>query len=132
ITNVSGADSNIANVQANGHHATIEALGDGMVYVRAATKNGSDKIKQYSLLDLNITGLGQAYLDPYQFVSAAYYNAAHSTDNLTNGNERGMATARDGKSIICFTRINFGEVGTNELTLPVFSLDGDPFDIELW
>jgi len=132
VTNVSGVDSNVATITANGHHALVEALGDGQIYIRAATKNGTEKIKQYSILDLNIEGLGQAHLDPYQLVSAAYFNSEHSTDNLTNGNERGMATARDGKSIIAFTRINFGEVGSNQITLPVFSLDSDPLTIELW
>lgn len=132
VTNVLGVDSNIASLEANGHHAELSALGDGFIYVRAATKNGSDKVKLYSLLDFTIEGLGQAYIDPYQFVSAAYYTKEYSTDNLTNGNERGMATARDGKSIISFTRIDFGQVGAKELTLPVFSLDSDPFNIELW
>lgn len=132
VTNVSGVDSNIATITSNGHEAEVEALGDGLIYVRAATKNGNKKIKLFSSLDLLIEGLGQAYIDPYQFVSAAYYTKEYSTDNLTNGNERGMATARDGKSIIAFTRIDFGQTGSNELTLPVFSLDSDPFNIELW
>ncbi|WP_410768543.1 glycoside hydrolase family 2 TIM barrel-domain containing protein [Fontibacillus sp. BL9] len=131
ITNTAGIDANIATLVANGHEAVITALGDGDVYVRCSTTNGSDKIKLYSLMEFHIDGMGQAYLNPYEFVSAGYHNESRSR-NLTNGNERGVASGRDGESVIGFDNIDFGSYGSDEITLPVFSLDDEEFPIEIW
>ncbi|MEF2967346.1 glycoside hydrolase family 2 TIM barrel-domain containing protein [Paenibacillus sp. M1] len=131
ITNAAGIDANIATLEANGHEAVITALGDGKVYVRCAATNGSGKISLYSLMEFHIAGMGQAYLNPYEFVSAGYHNAELSR-NLTNGNERGVATGREGESRICFDKIDFGSYGSDEITLPIFSLDDEEFPIEIW
>lgn len=130
VTNVSGVESNNATIQANGHEATITALGDGKIYIRCATKNGSDKVKLYSLLEMDIQNMGAAFIHPYEFVSAAYHS--DKSYNLTNGNDRGMASSRDGESLIGFERIDFGPYGSNEITLPIFSLDDLQLDIEIW
>ncbi|CAM3764628.1 glycoside hydrolase family 2 TIM barrel-domain containing protein [Cohnella lubricantis] len=130
VTNAAGVDANIASIQSDGHEAVITGLGDGEVYVRCAATNGSDRIRLYAQMEFHISGLGQAFLNPYEFVSAAYHSEA--SRNLTNGNERGVATARDGESRICFERIDFGSFGADTITLPIFSLDGEEFPIEIW
>lgn len=130
ITNVAGIDSNIATLKSNGKSVTITALGDGIVYLRCMAKNGSDKVDLYSQMEFHITGLGSASLNPYEFISAGLHT--FGTDNLTNGNERGMATARDGRSVIGFERIDFGDFGSDEIILPIFALDGEQFPIEIW
>lgn len=130
VTNAAGVESNIATIHAHGQEAIVTALGDGKIYIRCATKNGYEQIKMYSLLEMDIQNLGQAYINPYEFVSAAYHSDKSS--NLTNGNERGMATSRDGESIICFEKIDFGQYGSNEINLPIFSLDNEQFPIEIW
>ncbi|MNE21686.1 Carbohydrate binding module (family 6) [compost metagenome] len=130
ITNAAGVDSNIASLAVNGHEALITALGDGDVFIRCGTSNGADGIRLYSQMEIKLNGFGQAYLDPYTFVSAAYHSKA--SYNLTNGNERGVATAREGESLICFERIDFGSYGADELTLPVFALDSEEYQIDIW
>ncbi|WP_202903372.1 sugar-binding domain-containing protein [Gorillibacterium massiliense] len=130
ITTVAGIDANIAKLQADGHKAAITSLGDGKVYVRVATKNGADKIRLYSLMEVEITGMGQAFINPFEFVSAGFHSPASA--NLTNGNERGVATARDGESRVVFENIDFGDYGSDEITLPIFSLDNDEFTMDLW
>ncbi len=130
ITNAAGVDSNIALLEVNGHEARITALGDGDVFIRCGTGNGADGIRLYSQMEIRLTGFGQAYLDPYEFVSAAYHSNA--SYNLTNGNERGVATAREGESLICFERVDFGSYGAEELTLPIFALDSDEYPIDIW
>lgn len=130
ITNSAGIDTNIASIQTEGHEAVITALGDGDVYIRCGTANGADGIRLYSLMEFKLTGLGQACLNPYEFVSAGYHSSA--SRNLSNGNERGVATARDGESLICFERVDFGEYGADEMILPIFSLDNDYFTIDIW
>lgn len=130
ITNVAGVDANMATIETAGQHAVVTALGDGDLYIRCGTTNGSDSIKHYSLMEFSISGMGQAFINPYDFVSAGYHN--EESRNLTNGNERGVATAREGESIIYFNKIDFGSYGSDEVTLPVFSLDGEFFTMDLW
>ncbi|MRN53700.1 sugar-binding domain-containing protein [Paenibacillus monticola] len=130
ITNARGIDTNIASIQAEGQEAVITAVGDGDVYIRCGTTNGAEGIRLYSQMEFKLTGLGVAYLNPYEFVSAGYHSSA--SQNLTNGNERGVATAREGESRICFERIDFGDYGGDEIILPIFSLDDEQFPIEIW
>lgn len=130
LTNVAGADASIATLHAEGQQATIQALGDGEMYVRCGINNGKEKLDHYAMLGLSVQGIGQAFLQPYEFVSAGY--CSERSSNLTMGNERGVATARDGQSIIYFENIDFGSYGSDEITLPIFSLDSEYFTMELW
>ncbi len=77
-----------------------------------------------------ISGVGESFLDPYAFLSAGLYNAANVP--LTNGNERGVATLRDGESHVGFRGLDFGAYGSDEMTLPLFPLDKAPFPFEIW
>lgn len=130
MTNVAGIDSNIGFIKSNGSSVNITALGDGILYLRCMALNGLDKVTLYSQMEFHVTGLGTANLDPYDFISAGLHT--FSSGNLTNGNERGMATARDGRSVIGFDRIDFGDFGSDEIVLPVFALDSEEFPIEIW
>lgn len=130
LTTVAGVDSPLASLEADGKTAKITGKGDGRVYIRCAVKNGSDKIRMYSQLEVEITGLGEALLDPYGFISASVYT--YSNGALTNGNDRGMATSRDGESHMGFDGIDFGEYGSDEITLPIFCLDSEKLPIEIW
>ncbi|BCJ94357.1 hypothetical protein acsn021_19260 [Anaerocolumna cellulosilytica] len=130
VTNAAGIDTNLALLTGHGNKVQLKAIGDGMVYVRCSAKNGADKIRLYSQMEFYIHDFGKAFINPYELVSAGIYT--FGTDNLTNGNERGIATARDGKSMIGFEGINFGDYGSDQITLPIFSLDGEEFSIEIW
>jgi beta-galactosidase len=79
---------------------------------------------------MTISGVGQSFLNPYAFLSAGLCNA--SNVELTNGNERGVATLRAGESHVGFKGLDFGDYGSGEVTLPLFPLDGEPFDFEIW
>jgi len=130
VTDKAGIDSGIASLKADGDTAVITAIGDGDIYIRCVAKNGSSKVNFYSQLDFSIAGLGKAYLNPYGFISGGLYNK--SNVELTNGNDRGVATLRDGVSHVGFEGVDFGPIGADEITLPLFSLGKDPFPIEIW
>jgi len=130
VTDKAGIDSGIAGLSANGDTAQVTAIGDGDVYVRCAAKNGGDKIAFYAQLDFSFVGLGRAYLNPYGFISGGLYN--RSNVELTNGNERGVATFRDDVSHVGFEGVDFGSVGADEVTIPIFTLNDEPFPIEVW
>lgn len=128
-TDAGGVPTNLALVKTEGLKGEITGLGDGMFYIRCYCRNGAERITMYSQLEFHVQGLGVAALNPYEFISASVHTWGL---NLTNGNERGMATAREGKSIISFDRLDFGEYGSDVITLPIFSLDDEPFTIEVW
>lgn len=130
LTNAAGVDTNIATYEIMDNVIKITALGDGDFYLRATTKNGTGKPVFISMLDFHATGIGVANLNPYNFISASLY--VDSIGKLTNGNDRGMATSRDQASAIGFEGVDFGDFGSNQITIPVFELGSSPVDIELW
>ncbi|MDR3207527.1 MAG: DUF4982 domain-containing protein [Oscillospiraceae bacterium] len=132
LTDAGGIDSPLGalKVAGDGRSAEIVPHGDGAVYIRCAAKNGRAHPTVISLLPMTIEGVGQSFLDPYVFLSAGLYNAGNV--EMTNGNERGVATPRTGESHVGFTGLDFGDYGSDEVTLPLFPLDKEPFDFELW
>jgi beta-galactosidase len=129
-TNASGVDSNIVKIIPDGKKATIQAIGDGTFYVRATANNGAIKPNLISALDFKITGLGTAFYDPYDFVSGSLYS--QSIGEISSGNDRGAATSRDGESIIVYDKLDFGAIGSDEITIPIFELGSSPTRLEIW
>ena len=132
VTDAAGIDTNIATwqVSTNGRELTLTAKGDGQLFVRCCAHNGKDHVSLISYLDFNLTGLGKAYMNPYELVSGGLYNRANLP--MTNGNERGVATLRDGTSHVGFADLDFGEMGSDTLHLPIFAMVPEPFTFEIW
>ncbi len=130
LTNQAGIDTNLAKLVFNGNTAVIQALGDGEVWLRAMTHNGKDGYSIISQQRFRIAGVGAAALNPYGFISGGLYNASNLP--MTNGNERGVATLRDGVSHVGFKNVDFGSFGSDTITLPVFAMDQEPFEMEIW
>jgi beta-galactosidase len=134
LTTVTGSDTSIASLELpdKSHPESVQltALGDGFGYIRCQAMNGGSKVNLYSQLEFNIDGVGIANVNPYSFVAGSNYSSGSS--NLTNGNERGVATTREELSIITFERLDFGAYGSRELTLPIFATDQGIFDISIW
>lgn len=132
--NAAGIDVSYARVQpletADGQaKARITALGDGSFYVRCMAKRGK-RVVVISQLECRAEGLGQAFLNPYEFVSAGLFTRA--IGEIANGNEKGIATARDGMSGVVYENIDFGDFGSDEVTLPVFALSDGEYLIDVW
>ena len=130
VTTAGGIDAACAEIIPDGDRVTVRALGDGMAYLRASCSNGYDHPRIISQMEVTINGLGQPSLDPYGFVTAGLYDL--SEGELGAGNEQGMAFARDGRSMAGFSRVDFGPVGSDEITMSVFALDDKEYFIQLW
>lgn len=131
VANANGVDSNIAKiVEADNKHARIKALGDGIFYVRAMVNNGREHVNLISMLDFKVSGMGEAYLNPYNFIYGSLYSRC--IGEAGNGNERGVATARDGETVVIYDNIDFGDYGSDIITLPIFELGGVPTPIQIW
>ncbi|SFL51729.1 beta-galactosidase [Gracilibacillus orientalis] len=130
VVNDVGIVSNIATIKADGKEATVTAFGDGDFRVRCTSKNGKDTINLISELECKAEGLGTAYKDPFSFVSAGLYD--DSKGEVTNGNERGIATSRDGETQVGFRNIDFGKEGSDVITVPIFALSSEVYDLQIW
>lgn len=130
ITTEKGIETPCAVAEAADGVVTVHAKGDGAVYLRATCSNGYDHARVISQQEITISGMGMPNLDPYGFVSAGLYSI--SQGEITPGNEQGVAFCRDGYSMVGFEQVDFGPVGSDEITLPVFALDSKHYDITMW
>lgn len=133
VVNAAGIDISFAAIRpledTGGRRAVVTALGDGDFYVRCMAKGG-ERVRVISQLECSAEGLGQAFLNPYTFLSAGLFT--DTIGEVTNGNEKGIATARDGLSGAVYENLDFGSFGSDEITLPVFALSGEEYLIDLW
>ena len=132
LTDVSGIDSPLGSLDVAGDNrsAVLKPAGDGEVYVRSGVNNGGKHVAFYTQMQMAITGYGKPLLNPYSFITGGLYT--HSNVELTNGNERGVATLRKGESHVGFADIDFGTFGSDEITISLFAMSNAPFTFEIW
>ncbi len=68
-------------------------------------------------------------MNPYELVPGAMYT--RSQGELANAIEHGIASG-DGRSVITFDNLDFGDFGSDEMSLPIFETGGNPCPIEIW
>lgn len=130
ITNPVGIDTPCAEVIANGDGGIVRARGDGKVYLRATCRNGYDHPRIISQQEITIEGIGTPHLNPYGFVAGGLYDL--SWGDIGAGNDQGITFASNGESMAGFTHVDFGPVGSDEITLPIFTLNDDVYKLQLY
>lgn len=128
--NDTGVPVSFVGLEQHGGQVTMTAKGDGEFRLFAMSKSGSGGIRVMSQLEFRVEGLGQAHKNPYEFISASLYDAVKG--EAGNGNERGVATGRDGETILSYRDIDFGRIGSDEITMPIFALNDDPYAMQIW
>ena len=131
VTNSAGIDTPCARVTDNGDGTvTVEALGDGDIYLRGTCRNGYDHTRIISQQEIHIEGMGMPYLDAYSFIAGGLHDLQEG--DIGSGNDQGLTFARDGYSMAGFRNVDFGAVGSDEITLPIFALDGNDYPITVY
>ncbi|MFY1067210.1 glycoside hydrolase family 2 TIM barrel-domain containing protein [Enterococcus sp. AD013-P3] len=130
LTDEKGIDSDIGEVIEQEDGLIVKPQANGTAIVRCGVKNGKKHLDFYETLPLAFSGLKDSKLNPYKPISGGRYT--RSNVQLTNGNERGIATLRDGTSWVVFDDIDFGKRGANQMTLSLFPLEPNPFEIEIY
>ena len=129
LTNACGIDSNLGRIVCYDENSvTVECLGDGEFYLRAQAKNGTDKFHIISAVRLTAEGLGRAFNDPYKMVMGGLYTIEHG--RVTPGIQKGV-NLRSG-AWCGFERVDFGSIGSDTVTLPIFANYATPVRIQLW
>jgi beta-galactosidase len=128
--NPNGTDTNIAKITQTGNTCEIEAIGDGEFVLRCEAKCGRDVVAVMSALEFKVEGIGQAFLDPYGFIPGSLYTSYQG--QIGSGNEHGVASAKGEETVISYSGIDFGKDGSDEITVPIFTLNDDEYEIEIW
>ena len=128
--NPNGTDTNIAKIDQKGDICEIEALGDGDFILRCEAKSGREVVAVMSSLEFKVEGVGTAYLDPYGFIPGSLYTSY--VGQIGSGNDHGVASAKGEETVISFSGIDFGKDGSDEITVPIFTLNDDEYVIEVW
>lgn len=130
VVNDAGIESYVAKVEAFGQEAKVIALGDGEFRLRCMSKNRTDKTKLISELEFKTVGIGTVYKNPYEFISAGLYD--YGKGEVGNGNEKGVATSRDGETQVGFRDLDFGPDGSDTITIPIFALSSEEYPLQIW
>ncbi|NLO10667.1 MAG: DUF4982 domain-containing protein [Clostridiales bacterium] len=130
IVNASGIPINNAKIEGSGLEVKVLAMADGDFYLRCSSHNGTHKTKLISHMEFTAKGIGTFYKNPYEFISAGLYDYCEGT--VGNGNEKGIATMYDDKTIVAYQNIDFGSYGSNKITIPIFALNDEEYPIQIW
>ncbi len=131
VVNDDGIESNISKItEKSKESAVIKAVGDGHFRLRVMSKCGCNEAKVISEYEFDAEGFGAALLDPYSLIAGGLYT--YQEGEIGIGNEHGVSTARLARSVVGFEKVDFGEYGSDEITIPIFSLSDDEFKFEVW
>ena len=128
--NDNGVPVNLVELDREDRAVVMKAKGDGAFRLFAMSKSGSDNIRVMSQLEFEIEGMGCAYLDPYDFISGSLYTSVKG--EVGNGNEKGVATARDGETVVTYGNIDFGSIGSDEITISIFALSDEEYPLRIY
>ncbi len=124
-----GIESNSVKCVQAGKTVKLVAKGDGAFRLCAIAKNGSSLAQVMSELEFEVIGMGKACLDPYGFVSGCQFTKANHPTKLSF--QGGVFVDTEDTAEVTFEEVDFGEFGSDEITLPIFTfLDEVP--IEIW
>ncbi|MCH5251786.1 MAG: DUF4982 domain-containing protein [Lachnospiraceae bacterium] len=125
-----GVESNSVKIETEGNTAIIKAAGDGEFRLCCSCKNGQEELSEIiSELEFEVTGLGQATLDPYKMVNGI--NNAGCTSEAKLSFQGGVYITATERTRFLFDNVDFGEYGANEIHVPIFSFE-DELPIEIW
>ncbi len=125
-----GVISNIGKVKSTSAGCSVHAIGDGIFYLRCMVENQKGHPDVISQLEFTAKNLGIANKNPYEFVSAGLYD--RSIGEIGAGNEKGISTDNMDTTTVFYDYVDFGNFGSDMITLSIFAFDGKPQEIEMY
>ena len=127
--NASAIETPDVLLDADREKVTVRAAGDGQFYLRAVCRQ-EGKCVLISQMEFSATGFGNPAVNPCSYVSAGLYDLHEG--EIGSGNEKGIAFERGNRSMIGFRKVDFGRTGSDRITVDLFALSSDPFDLEMY
>lgn len=84
-----------------------------------------------SQLEFQVEGMGQTFRSPYEPVTAISYDTSFGGD-VSRGVENSAGTDKAQPTGLVYRSVDFGEFGSDEITLAIFANDNDPHRIQIW
>ena len=133
ITDATGIPSPVAKLEEleDGESVRIMGVSDGSFQVRCMSCNGTSTIKMISQLDFTVEGMGQTFHSPYEPVAGIAYARSFGGD-VSRGVENSAGTDKAHPTGLVYEALDFGEFGSDEITLSIFANDNDPHRIQIW
>lgn len=108
----------------------VKAVGDGAFQLRCVSKDGGREVRRISQLEFQAEGLGQAFLNPYDFIVGGLHTITKG--DVGGYNERGVGTGGEGETWIGYQGIDFGDYGSDEISIPIFAMNDEAYHLEIW
>lgn len=124
-----GIESNSVSIKVEGLKARLIAKGDGAFRLCASSHNGRALPEVISELEFEVVGMGKANLDPYGLVSGCKCSTSSYPTKVSFQGGAFLDTTNE--AIFTFEDVDFGEFGSDEMTIPIFSFQ-DEFPIQVW
>ena len=133
ITDPSGIPSPVAKLEEleDGESVRITGVSDGSFQVRCMSCNGTATIRMISQLDFTVEGMGQTFHSSYEPVAGIAYAGSFGGD-VSRGVENSAGTDKAQPTGLVYQALDFGEFGSDEITLSIFANDNDPHRIQIW
>ncbi len=133
ITNERGVTIKNARIEYLNDEKTLVSLtgisdGDFVLRCLHINKNGFADI--ISCMNYKCEGFGDVFTNPYEFISASLFT--QSSGNTGNGNEKGISTSNFEDSYVLYENIDFGDKGSDTISIPIFELSNSAVDISFW
>ena len=129
ITNDAGVVTNLSKVEFKNGKAIVTAVGDGDYRLRAYCKNGTPFDAILSEIELKNEGFGTASFDPFDGMVSASLCSGSSVP-LQVVMHGGLQALKE-DCWIQFDNVDLGKMGTDELTVGIFSYSSEPIPFEL-
>lgn len=124
-----GVESNCVHIDVSQNTATISALGDGEFRLCCSCNNNTMVSEVISELEFDITGLGEATLNPYKMVNGIDYS--HCTSEAKLSFQGGVYITSTKRTRFLFENVDFSEYGATDIHIPIFSFE-NKLPIEIW
>ncbi len=128
VTNI----ADVSDISEDGRKARVKVCGDGKFRLRCFSRNGKPEPDVISELEMDVTGLGSAVIDPYKtLVMGSLYNLSGA--RLDEVSEGGVKIGRDGANIVGFKNVDFGRAGSDSFSVPLINWhNNDEVKFSLW
>jgi beta-galactosidase len=124
-----GVEANFVKTKIQGNNVHISVFGDGEFRVTASAKNGSNLNRIISEIAFKASGLGEAALNPYEFIPGIRFDKCSHKGKLSF--EGGVFVPAKSESYLTYSNVDFGDVGSDEITLPIFIFE-DEMPLSVW
>lgn len=133
-TNDTGIDVSYVKLFPEKNRVEVSAEGDGSFWLKCYARNGGSSVSVQSAVEMKAEGLGKAFMNPYEEIPAGLCEerSGQCGEGVFHG--IGFLGTEDGEGdcTIGFTSLDFGEFGTDEITLSIFANTNHPVTFTIW